>query len=208
MAIKGDKVMSFVSVVVCEDFLSVVADGRATNTIVGKIDSEYEQKIHKIGENVFYSNTGFVDPSVEFILNSNLKNSIVTNGVLSDESDIRSWYEEVKVLIKKNLFFEIRFGGLSVNNKFEVYLINSVENDIQKLNYKKGTIAYSLASSDNLMKKISEEYFVKKYTELRVENLSIVRGIQESLNDYVAEKDETVNKNKTYFSLEKPRFIR
>jgi hypothetical protein len=198
--------MSFVSIVVCEDFLSVVADRRSTNINTNKIDNEFEQKIHKIGNNVFYSNTGLIDPSVEFIVNSNLNNSIVTNDLLSDESEIRSWYDEVKLFISKEHFFEIRFGGLSVNNKFEVYLINSIENDLQKINYNRGSIAYSLASSSSISNKIPVDYFIKQYNKLRVENLSIIRNLQESLNDYVADKDDTVNKNKTYFSLVKPRF--
>ncbi|MFS0855184.1 hypothetical protein [Paenibacillus taichungensis] len=198
--------MSFVSVVVCEDFLSVVADSRATNTITGEIDNEYEQKIHTIGEKVFYSNTGLVDPFMEFTINSKLINSIVTNGLLRSETEIRSWYKKIQRLIKKDLFFEVRFGGLSVNNKFDVYLINSIENDIQKITYKRDGIAYSLAGSVQF-KKESEDYFITQYKRLRVESPPIIRKLQESLNDYVADNDETVNKNKTYFVLEKTRFM-
>ncbi|WP_413986449.1 hypothetical protein [Paenibacillus polymyxa] len=195
--------MSFVSIIVCNDYLSVVADSRAVNTISGEIDNEYEQKIFEIGEYVFIVNTGYISDAAQFLLNSKLDQSVVLNGLLKDEKEIRNWFNTIKDYTNTDSFFEVKFGGLSVENKFQVYTISSKEDDIIKINYTNSEIGYSFASSPHTPNDLPLKLFAQQYQNLKEDNLESVRKLQESINDYIADNDPTVNKNKSYYSLVK-----
>ncbi|OMD67593.1 hypothetical protein BSK50_29940, partial [Paenibacillus odorifer] len=121
--------MSFVSIIVNNDFLSVMADSRAVELYVDgrihRILTEDMDKIQKISDRAFYTITGVNEDAIEFIQKSEMINSLLLDGLIIPETDILKWFAQNKELMTKELFFRISFGGLSINNEFQVYSIKN-----------------------------------------------------------------------------------
>jgi hypothetical protein len=187
------------------NFLSVVADGR---TVIMYEDGSYEfcneieKKIEILTKKVFLCPTGLLDDANKFINDSSMKKSIMESGKLRKEIDIENWYQSVKEKIKTRSFFEIKFGGLSIDGKLQVYTISSKEDHLIKTRTDEPKIIYSFSNSQAITKEYVKKVLINLFESGRYSHT--LRGmieLQYDLNDIIADNDVLINKNKTRFTL-------
>lgn len=198
--------MSFISVVVCKNYLNVMADGRAVelykNGDVHRVLEEDRDKIILITDNMFIAITGIVEDAEDFIQNSNLMQNILDKGLIRAKRDLDLWFSNNIHHIITDYSYRIIFGGISTNDDFKVYEINSESKDLCELVYEEDHLSYSLSGSKVMDAESIANYFIS-LCRFYNEKAETMLEIQAILNDYVADNDISVNKNKKWFSIKK-----
>lgn len=123
--------MSFVSVILCDDYITVMADSRAvelyTDGSIHRIINDNSNKITQLSDNVFFVVNGIVEDAQRFIDKSNLQQTILENGKLKEKDALYKWYNSSLHYIIAGSDFRIQFGGLTIANELKVYCIESNE---------------------------------------------------------------------------------
>ncbi|WP_242280971.1 hypothetical protein [Bacillus cereus group sp. BfR-BA-01347] len=182
--------MSFVSVVGRSDFLSVMTDGRVTDG--EKILQEDYPKYRMIGENIIVAFTGD-RAACEWIF-------YVLNQEVVMKQDFMITARDIKELLNhhpKLKGCDVRWiiGGINPQNEIECITISTEEKEpIRHEVPSEKVLAVYAYAFDADQKELGEKFaeFIKQEGELA--------SAQQLLNDYVADKDFTVNKN-TYHVL-------
>ncbi|MEK4425884.1 hypothetical protein [Solibacillus sp. FSL K6-1523] len=191
--------MSFVSVVGMHNFISVVADKRATNSETGEIITENYSKIRVFNDSQFVSCTGKAN-AAEFVFKQ-----------CSDVGylDLAKAAQELKELIQEAPEYKIDnllgvIGGK--NNKGELAFYTFTNNpDIKVEEYKPNGTNMSftfLASGKVKENNLDLDFeFKKLYEEMKPRDIEEIINLQKNLNDKVADVDFTVNKTIDYIVL-------
>lgn len=196
--------MSFVSIILCNNFLSVMADSRASEIYKDgsfhKVISEDDDKIRNFSDSTFYVITGILQYALDFIEKSNMNNLIINNGKLKSSDDIEKWYNDSLNLLNYDYSFGLSFGGISVDNKLRFYSIESDKKNLVEHNCNQNLV-YDLSSSQYVSTEWVTQQFIDLYKIYDGTSSSMLK-VQGILNDLVSDIDPTVNKNKKYFLLQ------
>lgn len=198
--------MSFISVVICDSFISVMADSRVvelySNGNVHRVIDEDYDKITPLNNNVFVVFSGCNEDVQAFIDNSNLCEAILDNGKLRQEDELNRWFNSVSHYVVTNYSFRIHFGGLTKDNKLKAYQIASKTKDLKELVYQENHLSYDLSS----LKDLEDNFIIGTFLELCNKYNGTVESmvkIQETLNDIIADNSGSVNKNKKKFIIKR-----
>lgn len=199
--------MSFVSLVIANSFVSVMADSRTSELnsdgTINKVKSEDYPKIFYLSDNTFMAMAGLVEDAQEFIEFSSLEQSILERGLLKEKYEITEWLEGVRQYIITDNNFKVFLGGLTIANELKVYIIDSTIRVLEELEYSENEIGYYLSPSQYIDKSWVENIFKELY-RIFDGTPETMKVVQELLNDIVANSDESVNKNKRWFCLRRP----
>lgn len=199
--------MSFVSLVIANSFVSVMADSRTSELnsdgTINKVKSEDYPKIFCLSDNTFMAMAGLVEDAQEFIEFSSLEQSILERGLLKEKYEITEWLEGVRQYIITDNNFKVFLGGLTIANELKVYIIDSTIRVLEELEYSENEIGYYLSPSQYIDKSWVENIFKELY-RIFDGTPETMKVVQELLNDIVANSDESVNKNKRWFCLRRP----
>jgi hypothetical protein len=200
--------MSFVSVVVGSEFITIVADRRAIEVLpngeYGRIIDEEAEKIAVPTEKVFYSIVGIVHLALDFIKHSKMVETLINeNQRLVSKEKVKAWYESNKSILK-GLKFGIVFGGESEDGFLRVFSIDSLKSEFKETTSPIGMINTIVFPSSKLDQGIPLKLFSELYgvSDGSVES---TLEIQEKLNDLIADIDGSVNKEKTFHVIRKSK---
>ena len=167
-----------------------MSDGRVSNK--GRVVKEDYQKFKKINKNQFIAFSGNKDLCEEIANQIPLQNS---------KYDLQKIAREIFTVMKlipfgENNSMSFGIGGIGLNGKIEFFTMRSDWAEIKHYNPDNPKeVDCSLFTSDF----IDSEVAHKKMRELNYEfDISTTSGCvkaQKKLNDFVASKDSTVNKN-------------
>lgn len=195
--------MSFVSIIMSNKFISVVADGRATN-LDGDINYENVFKIKEFGTKKFVVCTGSMS----------LMNEIFDKVVHYDDLEVcaTNIYEFINQ--EEYLNFpsssSVVIGGINKNDEVELFSINNhkekKEDRFIKVNNNQDDYCEFLILFPDVSKEFEKSIMptllnMLKYRENELKQVNEIltvediREIQIELNSYVADNDNTVNKN-------------
>ncbi|WP_315069358.1 hypothetical protein [uncultured Clostridium sp.] len=214
--------MSFISVMITERFLTVMADSRAVelyvNGDVHKVLDEDIDKIKILSGTVFVAVTGIVEIAQDFIDKSNLYEEIKIDGMLKNEKYLMNWFDKKKHIINTDvdvwfkdlnlnsipsLRFRILFGGLTKDNELKAYMIDSDTRELSIIYYSHDRLGYNYSNSNFIDEDVLSSKFIELYKNYNGTADSILY-VQAMLNDFVAQYDETVNTNKKSFKIVLP----
>lgn len=199
--------MSFVSVTVCNRFLTVMADSRTvklyTNGDIHSIVEENKDKIITISDNAFITITGANEDAENFIDKSNLFKEVLKEGKLKETKDLNEWFNNSKKYIITDYHFNIHLGGMDVNDKLLIYDIKSSKKELKKLEYIEDNLSYEFSG----LKDINNTFIENTFKELCKTNFNgtaeSMLNVQAQLNDIIADLNNSVNKNKKYFIIKR-----
>lgn len=196
--------MSFISVVVCSEYLSAVSDRRAINVHPdGKlsIKSENTHKMGKLSDCGFIGVVGFIRNAYKFIKESHLTDNILNDRGEIIEEILHKWFNNNICKIEGS-DYTIIFGGRTSTNEFKVYTIEGNTKKIEEIKCMNDKFKYGLYHSNQISYKKIKLMFnelCKNYDG----TMESMQEIQEKLNDFIADNDTSVNKNKQYFHIKK-----
>lgn len=200
--------MSFVSVVMLNDFISVVADGQATNSD-GSIHAEDIVKITGFGTNKFATCTGSL-----FLLNKVFDKVIHYDDLEVCATDIHKFINQEEYI---EFTSSVVIGGINKNDQVEFFYINNHDDEqfIRKTSNKEDYCEriflcpdVDLEFEETLMPTF--DTMLQAHIDTLNEGNQIllpedIEDVQIQLNEYVAENVNTVNKNITSFFIKKPK---
>lgn len=201
--------MTFISAVITDKYLTVMADRRATSILpdgtYGEPVAEDAHKIIQISKNAFFAIVGAVETAQSFIQVTKFEDTIFTRLGIIKEKNINPWLDENK----KNLLsvpssFQLIFGGLTSLGTYKVYTLDSKTGEISHIEREKEKLHYNVFPSECFP--YQDETAAVWFEEIaakhpRNTSLDMIR-IQGELNDKVADVDKSVNKAKTIFQLD------
>lgn len=194
--------MSFISIIICDHYLSVMADSRASVLDISgaffKVKNDNVEKICMTSDVTFYTISGLYEDAIDFLTKSNFTSLIKADGTLKDKTGIITWFSENRHLLLQRDFlsYDLYFGGYSFDE--DNFVLYSIDGKTQNIDFKYGdeSPSYTLAySNEYIGNKNLEDYFI----ELCLSNDPI--DAQKLINDYVADNDPTVNKTTYGFIL-------
>lgn len=198
--------MSFISVVVCNNFITVMADSRAseiyTNGDVHRVLDENFIKIKPLNDNVFVVVSGIVEDAQSFMDKSNLNEIILDDGKLRGKEELESWFSDVSKYVVTIQRFRIQFGGLTKDNKLKVFSIDSEAKKLEEIVYEENKLGYSLSRLNNLDVNYIRDTFIELCNNYDGTAESMLR-VQGTLNDIMADHNNSVNKNKKHFIIKR-----
>jgi len=180
--------MSFVSIVLCKEYLSVMADSRSSEVYKDgrfhKVISENEEKIIPMTNFSFYTITGISEYAKEFIENSRLEVSIVNErGILKNTADIMKWFNSsIKHIGYKNSF-GLSIGGKSIDGDFKFYSFNSDDKIINEIKYQENELKYELSVPIGTDYELVENKFKWLYNEIYDGTIETMLQVQQNLNN-------------------------
>lgn len=194
--------MSNVTIVSEEDFITVVSDGLVTNLHeINRNPQKNYQKFKRFGENNFIAYVGHLE-MMELISDSLVKNY---KGQRFD-----SVMNQVKSLIltsdlKEGVDANIAIGGFNENREAEIYVYSTKDDSlVKKSGYGRDTqiIHFYGPETDN---KKSSEKMKELVSENNPKSPTEWVKVQKKLNSFVAQMDSTVNDVTFSLILEKSR---
>lgn len=190
--------MSFISITLSENFLTIVSDGRSTELksdgTLGEVTDENAIKLSLLSDTSFFCLVGSSEDAIIYLSDSKLYELLDEKGLLIEDA-LGKWFEDNIHLIK-GLKFSVSFGGITSSNKLKVFSIDSEIKVLQELTYKKDRMGYSLFCSRNVSNNHIDKVFNEILDEYPLLNMDNVLESQYRLNDIVADIDKSVNKNK------------
>lgn len=192
--------MSFVSIVMSNKFISVVADGRATNPD-GDILYEDIFKIKEFGTKKFVVCTGSMS-----LMNEVFDKVVHYHDLEVCATNIYEFINQEEYLNFPSSS-SVVIGGINKNDEVELFSINNhKENRFIKVNNNQEEYCEFLILFPDVNKEFEKSILptllnMLKYRENELkqvnENLSVedIREIQIELNSYIADNYNTVNKN-------------
>ena len=200
--------MSFVSVAMLDEYISVVADGKLTY-LDGSTKSENFEKIKDFGKKNFVACTGSERLILEIFHKVEGYDDLDTcakeiYGFINQEEYMDSAWE-VSVII----------AGINKNDEVELFLLNNYKEErfIKKNNHEKNYCEFIMLYPNEKQESVEHvtshffEMFESLSNELKQvnENLSIedIRDIQIQLNNYVAVDEHSVNTNVSHRIIRK-----
>jgi DNA primase large subunit len=198
--------MSFISVILCEKYMSVMADSRGSEVYIDgrfhKVISENENKINILSSSVFYSITGISEYARDFIKRTTMDRIICDNdGNLVDESKIKKWFNSSIKYMNYSYDFSLSFGGKAKSNEFILYGFESDKKILTVQKSNQNDLKYELSVPNDVSYELVENKFKELYNLYYNGTQSSMKTIQEVLNDYVSDLSQTVNKVKKYFVI-------
>jgi len=179
--------VSFVSIVCRSGFLSIMSDGRVSNNGVS-IREDY-QKFLLPRPDFFIAFAGQQQPCEAFINDSGLSSSN-TFDYHTLAADIHR-----KLLTPPYCNYKIllAFGGRTAKGSLEFCTFSTLEPEIQVFSPSSNQISYAFLNNSEIDDTILQPELVKYLTEIGCDAAEKVKTAQETLNNYVAEIDTSVN---------------
>lgn len=183
--------MSFVSVIGSEDFITVVSDGLVKDTTTGKeLDQRY-QKFNRISDNQFVAfagNQGVADALKEAIPFINKPRDLISTSEI-----IHNRLLEVIPVEKARM--SVVIGGVSPSGNIEFHsFTNDVGQKIKSYYPTSDGVLCSFLQSSEISELDLSPIFINFLGETGLNTSNKVLKAQKKLNNYVAERDSTVNK--------------
>lgn len=201
--------MTFISAVITDKYLTVMADRRATSILpdgtYGKPVAEDAQKIIQVSKNAFYAIVGAVETAQSFMQVTKFEDTIFTRLGIIKEKNITPWLNANKqILLGVPSSFELIFGGLTSLGTYKVYSLDSETGDISHIERETGKLHYNVFPSECFpyQDEIAAAWFEEIISEHPRSTSHEMIRIQEELNDKVANVDKSVNKVKTIFIID------
>ncbi|GKU80039.1 hypothetical protein L3i20_v244360 [Paenibacillus sp. L3-i20] len=201
--------MTFISTVITDRYLTVMADRRATSILpdgnYGDPVAEDAQKIIQVSKNSFYAIVGAVETTLSFMQVTKFEDTIFTRLGIIKEKNINPWLDENKnTLLSVPSSFQFIFGGLTSLGTYKVYSLDSKTAELSYIERESGKLNYNVFSSDCFPYQGEiAAIWLEEITTMHPHNTSrdMIR-IQSELNDKVADVDKSVNKAKTIFVID------
>ncbi|QGQ96214.1 hypothetical protein EHS13_15675 [Paenibacillus psychroresistens] len=188
--------MSFISILANLNLCCVMSDGRVSNEMTGEIlQEDYPQFKSYNDGSVFVACTGNIECG-ELFLNS-------VSGLSNDFDDWIRHFELFIVDLKLQTHYQedpssfriqMAFGGINSNNEIELYTLSSFDAEIIKSIPLKNKIARTFLGS-TVDSSLINELFVTESKRIPLKSHHDYISTQIKLNEYVANKDNQVNKN-------------
>jgi len=183
--------MSFVSVIARKDFITVMTDGRVSFAKQLILKEDYK-KFKKISKKQFIAFTGNQEYCERIVSLFDYKNAQYNLKEISYQI-----HEIINQAPYVNFHVNLAIGGLNEDNEFVVYHVqNTLKQSIKELKTKKNKISYGFLNSEYVEKNINTEQKLVEYlrnTGFNTPNKCL--KAQKLLNDYIASKDSSVNRN-------------
>jgi len=204
---KGAVFVSFLSVVITDTYLTVMADRRATQLLpdgtFGEIVAEDAHKIIEYSRHSFYSFVGAVETAQSFMQLTNFEETIFTRRGLINEARLQLWFDQYReTLFGVPSSFELIFGGLTTRDKYKVFTLDSQDGSLSHIEREVGKLNYLVFPSIFLhYPEIAATWFeeiANKHPKVTSNDMLL---IQDKLNDRIANDDRSVNKEKTVFVI-------
>ncbi|WP_152391838.1 Ntn hydrolase family protein [Paenibacillus guangzhouensis] len=199
--------MSFLSTVVTENYLTVMADRRATQLLpdgsYGDILDEDANKIIEVSKYSFLSFVGAVETAQSFMQVTKFEETIFTRRGIINEAKLQAWHlENQEILQQVPSSFQLIFGGLTTRDTYKVYSLDSKEGSLSFIEREVGKLNYTLYPSSFFKKEeLAAEWFEDLVNSSTINSLEDMIRIQALLNDKIAAHDRSVNTKKTIFTI-------
>ncbi|MEK4289401.1 hypothetical protein [Paenibacillus sp. FSL P4-0502] len=197
--------MSFISVIIGDDFISIVADSRETeclNSGERRVVYEFAEKITKVSDYSFFAMVGECSAGFDFIDVSHLKNMAYNrNGKIVSSHEMMLWHEVTRKSLRGK--FNLIIGGVDIFNRIVCYILNSTNTELSEIIADDGKAQSIIFPSTSVDKDLPMEMLNSLLDIRKNETIESYVAIQYALNDYVAEIDCSVNKNITSFVIRK-----
>jgi hypothetical protein len=200
--------MSFLSLVVYEDTVSMVADkmdsifDTKTNTILTGVGKT--KKLYRVGEYGFYAMAGNATVAQSFIHNSGFLSLFSHDGIIKGSQELEQWFNENGHMLSDKWpdIFSIYFGGMTKDNQVCAFTLDSTQDHLLARRAKKGCYSYSLSASpmwENDKARLNEKFeiLMRRFDG----TIKSVQGIQNEMNRYIASYDPSVSIETDCFAL-------
>lgn len=193
--------MSFVSIIAREDFISVMSDGRVMDPHGIPIQEDY-QKFIQINDQSFIAFAGTKE--ICEIIAQEMKDVINRNDDLQDHfQQLLARFQQLN-LNHHGMKVFLGVGGINSDQEIEFHTINSKNGQVLNFSPKGGDVSYAFLNNSSY----DEADLQKKLIEiLRVTGFNTIdkiKNAQKTLNDFIAETDDTVNNVIYDMSVQRP----
>lgn len=182
--------MSFVSIIARENFVSITSDGRVCGHAGLPIQEDYKKFI-EVNKNYFIAYAGQKEPCELFISNSGLISPLVPNfELLARQTQFKlltNPFDKCRILLA--------FGGLDNLGQISIVTFSTLQPEIQVFKPKDDAVNYVFLNNSSLDDTQIVEKLIEHLKTSGIETADQIKIAQTELNNYVASKDRTVNKN-------------
>lgn len=193
--------MSFVSIILQPNFLSVMTDSRVSEKYVDgrfyRAVSDDFNKIVRISSKVFYVIIGSNEEANIFIERSRMITEVLKDDLLNNCEKIMKWFNNNIEILDCDYSFTILIGGKNVNDELIFYILKSKHKSIEEVK-----IINQQETKYFVSNEIANNMILELYSRCNGTIDSVLK-IQKKLNDFVADNDIFVNKNTKYYVIGK-----
>ncbi|WP_043976971.1 hypothetical protein [Priestia megaterium] len=184
--------MSLVTVVARESFISLVTDGRVTDSENNSVVDENYCKYRKISDSILIAGVGsYVQCKQIMAIAINLFQAHLDIDVLAKQIKTQL-VNDVPREINPGIKVSLVLTGLDSNNDVTVYIINNKSNELKKPVKPKGKATCIVITTDE----DNDEYYNEinnLFYKHRADAPESFLAAQKEFNDYVARENQTVN---------------
>lgn len=200
--------MSFVSVVATEKFVTIMSDGRVVNMDTGDLVEENFQKYVKVNEKAFVAFSGTKDTG-EIIARKIAESIHEGEEFVKIHQILVMTIEGMRELITDDRPVSIVFGGF--NSKGEAEVLSYASKSKQSLHYKPKGDEFATIFLTGARSSLTQEEIYNVFEGFMKDTIqgdsnpspTLIIQSQKLMNNYIADRDDTVNKTTFRLVLKK-----